>query len=95
LRKLPSLGYAIYVNPYQLNGAQKMMQKQGNETVTPRIGLSYMSSPPVRILRWHKDKRSITQYVMVEEARHDKGDNATSSPKSSMFSRLQPSTRHQ
>ena len=63
--------------------------------MTPRISLYYMPFQPVKISRQHKDKRSFTQHVMAGEARNDKGDNATSSPKSSVFDRLQPSTPHQ
>jgi len=49
----------------------------------------------MEVSKRHKDKQSLTQYVMAEEARKDMGDNATSSPKSSMFNRLQPSTPQQ
>jgi len=47
--------------------------------VTPKVGLRYMPSKLVKFSRWRKDKRSLAQYVIVEEARNDKCDNATSS----------------
>ena len=73
-----------------------MVQKQGDRIVTPRIDLGYMPPQPVKISkRQCKDKRSLTQYIMTGEAGNGKGDNATSSPKSSMFDRLQPLTLHQ
>jgi len=63
--------------------------------MTPRIGLSYMPSQPVKSSRWRQDKRPFTKHDMAEEAGNGKGDNATSSLKSSVFERLQLSTPHQ
>jgi len=62
--KPPSLGHIIDAKPYGLNDKQKMVQKQGDEIVAPRIRLGYMSSEPLKISRWCKAKWSLTQYVI-------------------------------
>jgi len=49
----------------------------------------------VKISRQRKDKQSLTQYVMAEEAENDKGDNATSNLKSPVIDKLQPSAPQQ
>ena len=90
--KPPSLGHIIGAKPYGPNDAQKIVQKQGSGIMTPRIGRCYMPPGLVKIARRFKDKQSLTQYVMAEEVGNDKGDNAMSNPKSSVFDRLQPST---
>jgi len=54
-----------------------------------------MLPQPVKILRQRKDKRSLAQCVMAEEAGNAKGDNDTSRPKSLVFHRLQPLTLQQ
>jgi len=76
-----SPGYVIAAKPYGTNGAQKMVQKQGDKTMTPRIGLSYMPSQLVKISRRCKDKQSFTKHDMAKEAGNGKGDNGMSSPK--------------
>ena len=58
--KPPSPGYVIDAKHYGSNGAQIMVRKQGDKTVTPSIDLSYMQSKPVKISRWRKDKQSFT-----------------------------------
>jgi len=63
--------------------------------MTPRIGLSDVPPREVKISKWCKDKRSLIQYIMSEEAENDKGDNVMSNSKSPMFDRLQPSTPQQ
>jgi len=88
-------GYVIDAKPYGPNSAQKMVQKEGDKTVIARISLSYMPSQPMKISRWGKDKWSFTKHNMAKEARNGKGDNGTSSLKSLVFDRLQPSTPHQ
>jgi len=88
--KPASPGHIVDANPYGPNDTQKRVQKQGDGVVTPRIGLGCMPSHSEKISRWRKDKRLLTQYVMVEATGNDKGDNATSNPKSSVFDRLQP-----
>jgi len=75
---------------------KKMVQKQGDEIVTLTISLGYMPRQAVKISKRRcKDKQPLTQYIMEGEAENDKGDNATSSSKSSAFDRLQPSIPHQ
>jgi len=56
------------------------------------MSLGYVPSWAVKILRWRKDKQSLTWCIMVEEDENDKGDNAMSNSKSSAFDKLQPST---
>jgi len=50
-RKSSSLVYVIDAKPYGPNGAQKMVQEQADETVTPTISLGYMPSQPMKISR--------------------------------------------
>jgi len=45
----------------------------------------------VRILGQHKDKQSLTQYIMAKEANDDVGDNAMPNSKSLMFDKMHPS----
>ena len=71
-----------------------MLQKQGHKTMTPRIGLDYMPSHPVKISRQSKEKWPFRKHDIAEEAGNGKGDNAMSSPKLSAFYRLWPSTPH-
>jgi len=47
--KPPLLGNVIDARPYGLNDTQKMIQKQGGGVVTPRIGLGYVPSQPVKL----------------------------------------------
>jgi len=47
--KPPFLGSVIEARPYGLNDIQKMIQKQDGRFVTPRIGLGYVPSQPVKI----------------------------------------------
>ena len=50
-RKPPSSGYVIDIKPYGPNREPKMVQEQGDETVTPRIVFGYMPSQLVKISR--------------------------------------------
>jgi len=49
--KPPSPGHIIGTKPYGTNDAQKMVQKQGEGIVTPRVDLVYMSSQLVKVSR--------------------------------------------
>jgi len=60
--------------------------------VTPRISLSDIPSWAVKISRWRKDKLSLIQYIMVKDAKNDKGDNAMPNAESSMFTVQQVTT---
>jgi len=70
--KPPSVRYIIDTKPYGSNDKQKVVQKKGDEVMTPRIGLGYMPPQLMKILRQCKDQRSLTQSVMMEEAGNDK-----------------------
>jgi len=48
--KPPFFGSVIEARPYGLNDNQKIIQKQGGGGITPRIGLGYVPSQPVKIL---------------------------------------------
>ena len=45
-----------------------MIWKQGGGFVTPRIGLGYVPSQPVKISGWRKVEQSLVQYITTEEA---------------------------
>jgi len=72
LSKASSPGHAIDAKPYGSNDTQKMVQKLDDEIVTPRVSLGYRPPQPVKFSRWCKDKRSLAQYVMAEEAENGK-----------------------
>jgi len=95
LNKPPLWGSVIEATPYGLNDTQKMIQKQAGGVVTLGIDLGYVPSQPVKISERHKEEQSPVQYITTEEVDNEGGDQATSSPKSSVFDRLQPSTPHQ
>ena len=56
-----SIGYVTEVKPYGLNDMQKIIQRWDAGVHTPKIGLGYIPSQPVKIPRWCKDKQSLTQ----------------------------------
>ena len=72
-----------------------MIQKQGGGVVTSRIGLGYVPSQSVKILRRCKEEQSLVQYITAGEADNEGGDQATSNSRASVFDRLQPFTPQQ
>jgi len=55
-----SLGHLIKAKPYKFDGAQRVIQGQGGNAATPKVGLSYVPPQPIRILGRHKDKQALT-----------------------------------
>ena len=71
-----SLGHVIEVKPYGLNSTQRIIQSQGANVATPKVGLGYIQPQPVRILGRRKDKQALMQYITAEEVDNDEGDSA-------------------
>jgi len=69
-------------------------KKRYRDKVAEYQGLAFGCIPSqlVKISGQHKEKQSLAQYIMMEEANDDKGDNAMSNSKSLVLNRLQPST---
>ena len=65
------MGHIIEAKLYELNHTQKRIQSQGGIVATPRVGLSYIQSPVIRILGPCKGQHSLVQYVTVEEVNED------------------------
>ena len=53
-----------------------MIQRLGGRVTTPKIGLGHVPSQPVKTLELCKNKQPLTQYITIEEANDDVGDNA-------------------
>jgi len=87
--KPPVLGIVVEARPYGLNDTQKMIRKQGGGVITPRIGLGYVPFQPVKISGWCKELQSLVQYITMEEADAEDGDQATSSSRVLVLDKLQ------
>ena len=90
-----SLGHKIQAKPYGFDSAQRVVQSQGDNSATPKVGISYGLPQPVRISGRRKDKQALTQYITAEEVDENEGENAKTNPNPSVFDRLQPSTSRQ
>jgi len=91
----PTSWHAIETKPYRLDSTQRVIQSQGGNVATPKVGLSYVPPQPMGISGRHKEKQALVQYITTEEVDDNESANAKTNPKTTVFDRLQPLTSSQ